>query len=267
MMTKNQFTHFISYLFHYCCSLLARGIFLIFCRVHVVILEAPPIKSSFIMASNHISHFDPPLLSAFFPRQLDWVAMEELFSHPWAARFFSWLGVIAIDRFGKKSNSNRYALKKMQASLDAGRVLGMFPEGGIRSGKASILESAPMKPGLATLSIMTQSPVIPCVVLGSDRLYTKQAWFHRTPLWIIIGKAIHPPVATTMDRNKNLLLLQKQLNTTFPALQQELRERFGLSEDDLPKTAQARITEVQRNKNRLLAEARTQKTNNQGPLE
>ena len=193
------------------------------------------------MASNHISHFDPPLLSAFFPRQLDWIAMEELFSHPWAARFFSWLGVIPIDRFGKKSGSNRYALKKMRASLAAGRALGMFPEGGIRSGSASILERAPMKPGLISFSFLNQALVIPCVVLGTDRLYAKHAWFHRTPLWIIVGKAIVPPPLDVSNRKEAFHSFQQKLNDVFPELQQELCECFGLSEDDLPKTAKERI--------------------------
>ena len=192
------------------------------------------------MASNHISHFDPPLLSAFFPRQLDWIAMEELFSHPWAARFFSWLGVIPIDRFGKKSGSNRHALKKMRASLAVGRALGIFPEGGIRSGSASILERAPMKPGLVSFSFLNQAPVIPCVVLGTDRLYAKHAWFHRTPLWIIVGKAIVPLALDANNRDEALHCFQKKLAAVFPALQQELCERFQLCGDDLPKRAQER---------------------------
>ncbi|MBX9577570.1 MAG: 1-acyl-sn-glycerol-3-phosphate acyltransferase [Chthoniobacterales bacterium] len=226
-----------------CCSLVARGIFRLFCRVHVVILEAPPKKGSFIMASNHISHFDPPLLSAFFPRALDWLGMNELFKHPWSARFFSWLRVIPIDRFGKKAASNRHALKKMRLSLASGRALGIFPEGGIRSGAASILEQAPMKPGLASFSFLNQAPVIPCVVLGTDRLYVKHTWFRRTPLWIIVGKAIIPPTLDATNREEVLHCFQKKLADIFPALQQELRERFQLSHDDLPKTAKERSRE------------------------
>lgn len=224
-------------MFYFLCCSLARFLFQLFCRVHVVILEQPPATGPLIMASNHISHFDPPLLSSFFPRQLDWLGMDELFKHPWSARFFSWLGVIPIDRFGKKSGSNRNALKKMKASLAAGRALGMFPEGGIRSGTSSILELAPMKPGLVTWSLLAHAPIIPCVVLGTDRLYAKKAWRQRPHLWIIVGKAIHPPITKTIDREKNL---QQQLNTAFPALQQELCERFQLCDDDLPKRAQER---------------------------
>lgn len=227
---------------YFLCQLLARLIFQIFCRVHLLLLETPAQQGPLILASNHISHFDPPLLSAFFSPQLHWVGMDELFSHPWAARFFSWLGVIPIDRFGKKPGNNREAFKKIKKSLDAGNIIGLFPEGGIRSGKASILERAPMKPGLVSLSFFHQTPVIPCVVLGTDRLYSKRAWFRRTPLWIIIGKAITPPSLSEPNRKEALHAFQEKLAATFPALQQELRERFQLSDADLPKAAQERFT-------------------------
>ncbi|MBM3856660.1 MAG: 1-acyl-sn-glycerol-3-phosphate acyltransferase [Verrucomicrobia bacterium] len=226
---------------YFLCRQLTLILFQLFCRVHVLFLEKPPKKGALIVASNHISHFDPPLLSAFFPRPLTWVAMEELFSHAWAARFFSWLGVISIDRFGKKSGSNRNALKKMRTALAVGKVLGIFPEGGIRSGATSILERAPLKPGLASLSFSNQTPIIPCVLLGSDRLYCKHAWFRRTPLWMIVGKGIIPPPLDVTNREKALHDFEKKLATVFPALQQELRERFQLCDDDLPKTAQERI--------------------------
>lgn len=226
--------------FYSFCSFLARGVFQFFCRVHVVCLEQPPKKGAIIVACNHISHFDPPLLSAFFPQQLHLVAMEELFSHPLAIRFFSWLSVIPIDRFGKKTGSNREAFKKIKRRFATGNAIGLFPEGGIRSGTSSILKQAPMKPGLANLSFSNQLPIIPCVILGSDRLYCKRAWFQRAPLWIIIGKAIHPPSLTEPHRKKALYAFQQKLSATFPALQQELCERFQLSYDDLPKTAKER---------------------------
>lgn len=228
---------------YHCCRFLARVIFKIFCRVHVVFLEQPPQKKSLIVASNHISHFDPPLLSAFFSRPLTWVAMEELFSHPWAARFFSWLDVISIDRFGKKSASNRKAFKKMRAALATEKALGLFPEGGIRSGASSILERAPMKPGLASLSFTNQTPIIPCVILGTDRLYAKKTWLQRPPLWIIIGKAIVPPPLDVANRQEALHDFEKNLAAIFPALQQELCKRFQLCDDELPKTAKERCRE------------------------
>ena len=192
------------------------------------------------MASNHISHFEPAILSSFFPRALDWVAMEELFSAPWSARLFSWLNVIPIDRSGKEPSSNRRSLRTMLKQLSQGRVIGIFPEGGIRTRADSILEGASMKSGLATLSLLSKKPVIPCVVLGSDRLYKGKNWFRRPSLWIIIGKAISPTELTTTHSKEAQLQFQEHLSAVFPELQRELCQRFQLSKEDLPQTAQER---------------------------
>lgn len=237
ILKKQSFT---SALFYYFCSSLAYLIFKIFCRIHLIILEKPAQQGAFIVASNHISHFEPSLLSALFPRPIDWVAMDELFYHPWSARFFSWLQVIPIDRSGNNKGSNRSALKKIITRLNQQRVVGLFPEGGIRSGKESILEKAPMKPGLITLSLLSQTPIIPCVILGTDRLYVKKSILGRTPLWVIIGKAITPPKPNTADFQQAQKDFEQKLIDIFPSLKQELCQRFHLTNEDLPKTAQER---------------------------
>ena len=53
-----------------------------------------------VMVSNHISHFDPPFLSGWLPRKIDWIAMVELFGASWSKAAFTWLDVIPVDRHG-----------------------------------------------------------------------------------------------------------------------------------------------------------------------
>ncbi|MFZ4116521.1 MAG: lysophospholipid acyltransferase family protein [Chthoniobacterales bacterium] len=226
--------------FYRCCRFLAQLLFKIFCRVELVILESPPAEGPCIMASSHISHFEPALLGAFFPRLLDWVAMEELFRSRFGAWFFEHLHAISADRFGKNVAINRRSLRTVLQRLSLGRAVGIFPEGGIRSGSSSILEEAPMKPGLVSLSLLSQAPIIPCVVLGTDRLYRLKNWLRRPTLWIIIGKAIVPPKPHKSDAKKARSEFEKNLSTAFPALQQELCNRFQLTPEDLPKTAKER---------------------------
>ena len=201
-------------------------------------LETPPRQGPCIVASNHISHFDPAILGAFFPRAVDWMAMEKLFHYRWSARFFSSVNVIPVNRFGTDFQANRRSLHVILSRLAEGRAIGIFPEGGIRVGASSILEKAPMKPGLVTISILGKAPIIPCVILGSDRLYDPAQWFRRPQLWIIIGKAILPPIKRTTDDEKKVF--QETLSAAFPALQAELCKRFHLTNDDLPKPPQAR---------------------------
>ncbi len=227
-------------LLYTCCRFLARLLFKAFCRVHLVILDPPPLLGPCIVASSHTSHFEPALLSAFFPRSLDWVAMQELFSHPLGSWFFEHLNVISIDRSGEKPSKNRRALETMLKRLSHGRAIGIFPEGGIRSGSSSILEKAPMKPGFLSLSILAQAPIIPCVILGSDRLYQLGCWLRRPTLWMIIGEKILPPQQEGLSSKESREELEVKVHSIFPALQEELCRRFELRREDLPKTAQER---------------------------
>jgi len=212
-----------------------RLLFALTCRVRVVELAPVPRSGMLIMASNHISHFDPPIMSGFFPRRLDWMAMGELFGTPFWRGVFTRLNCIPVDRGGGDRTSLRTALHR----LEERRVIGIFPEGGIRAGEYSILNGAAMKPGLAALSIMSGAPVIPCVLLGSDRLYKKAAWLRRTTLHLVIGGAIEPPKEDARQAGARERFAA-ELSQAFVSLKEEAIVRFGLSPEDLPQTPQAR---------------------------
>jgi 1-acyl-sn-glycerol-3-phosphate acyltransferase len=221
--------------FHWVVITLCRYLFLLTCKVRVVQLAPIPRKGPLIMASNHISHFDPPIFSGFFPRRIDWLAMEEMFRSPWGNRIFTALDCIPVDRSG----SDRTSLRQALARLAEGRVVGIFPEGGIRAGATSILNGAAAKPGLPALSIHSGAPIIPCLLLGSDRLYHKSSWKRRTSLILIFGKAIHPP--EKQERNAAARAhFSDKITESFITLKGEAMTRFNLSPEDLPQTPQAR---------------------------
>ena len=223
---------------HWLVVMTCRLIISLTCKVKVVQLATVPRSGPLIMASNHISHFDPPIISAFFPRLLDWLAMKEMFRANWSRKIFTALGCIAVDRSGGDRRSLRQALDR----LSQGRVIGIFPEGGIRAGETSILNGAAMKPGLAALSIHSGAPIIPCLIVGSDRLYNRTYWLPwvpRTTLILLIGKAIFPPEKQNRESDARKRFPQK-LSQAFISLKEEAIERFHLSPSDLPQTPQAR---------------------------
>ena len=216
------------------CELLFR----LTCKVRVIELAPVPRSGALIMASNHNSHFDPPIISGFFPRRLDWLAMEEMFRANWSRKVFTALNCIAVDRSG----GDRTSLRQSLGRLSKGRTIGIFPEGGIRAGETSILNGAPMKPGLAALSIHSGAPVIPCVLIGSDRLYNRANWFPWTPritLILLIGKSIYPPTKLKGDSEAKERF-SEELARAFCSLKAEAIRRFQLSPTDLPQTPQAR---------------------------
>ena len=125
-------------------------------RTEVVFLTPLP-GGGYIIAANHISHFDPVIISCRFPRYIDWIAMDALFRGPITNRVFDWLWAIPVARDG----SDRSALRVACARLAKDRVVGIFPEAGIRAGPGSVLEGAPMWPGVAALGVLAERPVVP----------------------------------------------------------------------------------------------------------
>lgn len=215
---------------------LARWILSPFVKTHIIPPPTPIPKGPLLLAANHVSHFDPPILGAFSPRQIDWMAMEELFRNPMAGRALRALGAFPVVR----GTADRAAIRTALARLKAGALVGIFPEGGIRAGEVSILGGAPMRPGVAVLAMMADVPVVPCVILGSERLYLKENWrlFRRIPVWIAFGSAlrINPDLSGSEARDDFV----KRLQETMVAMQSELVRRFDLRDEDMPRTPQAR---------------------------
>jgi 1-acyl-sn-glycerol-3-phosphate acyltransferase len=226
-------------LFSHLCRWLVRGVFFLVCRTKIVYFGKLPTGTGYILASNHISHFDPPFLGSRFRRYVDWMAMEELFRNRASAVLMESLCAFKVRRDGTDRTGIRTAVKR----LAEGRVVGVFPEGGIRAGKGSVLEGAPMWPGVGALSVLSGKPIVPGVILGSDRLYDRRNWFRfrRVPVWIGIGEKISP--RTDLPKRDARDLIQKSLSEAFVSLKERLVLEFGLAETDLPTSPQARKRE------------------------
>jgi 1-acyl-sn-glycerol-3-phosphate acyltransferase len=226
----------MAWFFYMLSRVIAKVLFGLFAKTCVLHADRTNSSSPFILAANHISHFDPPILSVAALRKLDWMAMIELFENKWAARYFR-----AIDTFpADRAKVDRAAVKIALDRLKRGHVVGMFPEGGIRAGKNSVLEGAKLRPGSAVLAEMAGVPIVPCVLLGSDRFYSKAMWkpFRRNSMWIAFGEPLcaDPALARTHARSD----LEHRLAESLRSLCEELRETYGLTEADLPRTPQHR---------------------------
>ncbi|MFZ9921084.1 MAG: lysophospholipid acyltransferase family protein [Terrimicrobiaceae bacterium] len=187
-----------------------------------------------VMVSNHISHFDPPLLSGYLPRKIDWIAMAELFGTKWSKAGFTWLDVIPVDRHGDDRQALRTAIKR----LEAGRMIGIFPEGGIRDGARSILSGAEMREGAFLIAAKAGCPVVPVVILGSERLYNRRNWlsWRRAKVYIAVGEPVLPAEGGRKQ-------LRDDTAAALIRLKDRLVETCHLTEDDLPHSPQERMRE------------------------
>ena len=217
-------------------KLLVRFAFGCVAHIHVIGRENANRAGGFLLASNHISHFDPFLIGVQVRRKIDWMTMAEFFRPP-ALGFF----LRSIDAF--PAERDRADLKTIRTAIDrlkSGRIVGIFPEGGIRDGARSLLQGAPLRAGAATLAEIADVPVVPCVILGTDRFYSKKQWlpFRRTPVWIAFGKPIScfPELQKAQARKQ----IEYELAADFKNLYAELREKFRLTTDDLPHSPKER---------------------------
>ena len=97
-----------------------------------------------------------------------------------------------------------------------------------------------MWPGVSALCVLSGKPVVPSVILGTDRLYNKRNWFpfRRVAVWIGFGEAIFPCADVPKGRARELL--QESLAQAFISLKERVILEFRLVEADLPTTPQAR---------------------------
>jgi len=140
-------------------TLLFRIVF----RCKVVGVENIPLHGGVIIASNHLSLWDPPFLGTFVPRKIHFMAKEELFAWPVLGWIITKLNAFPV----RRGTADRAAIRTALTVLEAGKCLGLFPEG-TRS-KTGNLGSAEL--GLAMIAIKAGVPIVPTAVIGTNKAF------------------------------------------------------------------------------------------------
>jgi 1-acyl-sn-glycerol-3-phosphate acyltransferase len=226
--------------------LLVRLLFGCVTQIRVLGGENVNRTGGFLLAANHISHFDPFLISLAVRRNIEWMTMAEFFRFPLLGFFLRAIGAFPAERDRADRGTIRTAIER----LNNERVVGLFPEGGIRDGARSVLEGARLRPGASTLAHIAGIPILPCVILGSDRLYSTRRWLplRRTPIWIAFGKPISHFL--NLEKREARSRIESELRGAFTTLYAELREKFQLTADDLPHPPQERMCKSARHHER-----------------
>jgi len=160
-------------------QLAARTIFRCSTRVSVQGLEHVPRSGALILATNHISNGDPPLVSGWLTpalgRPVHWMAKAEALEWPLAGWFLRQNGAFGIRRGAADTEAFRLA----RSVLEDGRVLGTFPEG-TRSPTGALQRA---KDGVTLLALRSGAPILPIGVAGTDRF-----WPRSRKLWRFGGR-------------------------------------------------------------------------------
>ncbi len=138
--------------------------FKVFHRFRVRGLEHVPADGAFLLASNHVSFFDPPALGCRLPRNLHYFARSTLFKGAFG-RLIIALNSIPVKREGADATSFKRAMK----TLNKGFPLLVFPEG-TRSPDGCL--QAPRR-GVGLMACKARVPILPARVVGGFEAFGK----------------------------------------------------------------------------------------------
>lgn len=165
----------------------ADGLLRLLLRREVHGLERIPRAGGVILAANHGSFWDPPVLGATLPREFATMTRASFFGVPGFGALLESLGAFPVERGG----SNRRALQHAVRVLEEGGALLVFPEGGRM--KDGLLHRG--LPGLGLLAARARVPVVPIHVAGTNHI--RRCIARRESVRIAIGEplpaALWPP--------------------------------------------------------------------------
>ena len=140
-----------------------RALYTVYFRWRVFNAERVPVSGGVILAANHASFIDPPLVGGALPRPINYLARESLFRFPVVGAVLRSWNAVPVDRDG----GGAAGLKAILARLLAGGGIILFPEGTrTKDGRLQ-----PARSGIGLTVIKSTAPVVPVRVFGSYEAY------------------------------------------------------------------------------------------------
>lgn len=129
-------------------------------RLEVYGKENIPKNNEYIVAPNHLSTLDPPMIASIMPRPVAFMAKKELFENPFMRWWLNWLGSFAVDREKLSVSTIRTVLTIKKTDW----VFGIFPQG-TRQVPGVISD---ITKGFASLAKQTKCGILPIGFVGSE---------------------------------------------------------------------------------------------------
>ena len=190
-------------------------------RATVIGVDRVPRSGPLLMAPNHVSWYDIPLLVVHNRRLLDFLAHYKLYETSVGRWFYGNTNVIRFD----STKPDSRAVRGMLDRLGLGRCVVIFPEGQLCRYEDSVFTDHGLHPGLARLAISTQTPVLPVVLLNTDVYRQFGAWMpvRGARYGLAFGAPIPPPaIVRPTDRTEEAKRFEAEYRNRMRALRAEL---------------------------------------------
>jgi 1-acyl-sn-glycerol-3-phosphate acyltransferase len=175
-------------------------------------------ENAAILAANHSSYLDPPLLSVSCPAEVYFLARASLFRFPlfgWLIRHLNTLPVTQDTRDTKM-------LKEVLNLLADQKKVALFPEGH-RSFDGSI---NPLEKGAASIALRAKCPIVPVYISGAHEIWPRRNRFpklHGTTA-CRFGPPIWPDIFNHLDRKRALSAITQELELSLRKLEAEAHQ-------------------------------------------
>lgn len=172
-------------------------------------------KGGCIIAPNHTSFLDPPLLAASLPHEIHYLARSSLFQNRLLRWLISRLNALPVEG----SAQDARLLKHVYKLLRRGEKVVIFPEG-LRSADGML---KPLEKGAALIGWKIGCPIVPAYIEGTFEIWPRskkfpKMWGHTT---CIFGKAIEPSLFSMLDKKEALKRITEELEKSLQELKRQ----------------------------------------------
>jgi 1-acyl-sn-glycerol-3-phosphate acyltransferase len=191
-------------------------------NLQVINSDLVPARGGLILACNHVSYLDPPLIGvSIFQRQLHFIARGTLFNNPAFGALIHMLNAVPIAR-GQGPNQDWGRFTRL---LDRGAAILIFPEG-TRSENGELQRG---KSGFGRLVHMSQKPVYPIYIQGAYEAYPKHGRQKRVPITVIFGPEVDLTDLQALGDEKRVLReISERTMAAIAKLKAELEQRQAI---------------------------------------
>ncbi|MCW2667056.1 MAG: 1-acyl-sn-glycerol-3-phosphate acyltransferase [Frankiales bacterium] len=187
-------------------------------KFHVTGVENVPRTGGAVMAINHVGYLDftfAGLATQPAGRLVRFMAKKEVFDHPVSGPLMRGMKHIPVDRTGAAAESYKLAVD----AVSRGEIVGVFPEATI----SQSYELKEFKTGAARMALQAGVPLLPCVIWGSQRIFTKgrpRDLTRGTDVRIVVGAPFTPapgadPVQVTAELKARMQTLLEEALATY----------------------------------------------------
>ena len=190
-------------------------------------LEHVPGTGGVIVAANHGSFWDPPVLGVCLPRELRYMARASLLEVPLFGALIRSLGAFAV----RKGTADMSGLRSAEHALARGDALLLFPEGGrMKDGRLH-----PPLPGLGLIAARTRVPIVPVYVSGTDHI--RRCMARRTKVRVTVGTVL-PPETWFPDAGESSTLAGRAL---YQAISDRVMQEIALLRQQQEETTRSGV--------------------------